>query len=200
MPPAIASPRYALSEAALRLLRHAETVLAGTLPDQPPMPRISATLPGPTTDPREWRQEASFLRLLSITESYVDALSEEWFSSNVDISIDILRRMVVEIDSSASRTWRAREDAYRIHHDVKLHKCPHYKLLMIAAQVRNCFTHGLGRLTVRQLGNPNLVQDVAKLDVSIGNGRMHFGPATMQEAARVCRAFVKELDERFHGT
>lgn len=194
--PASANPRFALTESALRLIRHAEIKLAGRPPRYSQRPRI---IQGPfnvTTNPQQWRQEATFLRLISITESYVDAISVSLLSQSVDMSLAVLSRMVEDIELSSSGNWPARQSAFQLHHQLKLSSCARWGDLQAAIQVRNCLAHGLGRLTAKQRKNIGLANQLAVLDVAIGAGRMYFGTLTVSTTAAVCTAFVSDIDAK----
>jgi hypothetical protein len=193
--PATASPRYALTEAALRLLRHTEIRLAGTSLTNLRR-RINASPMGITTEPSQWRQESAFFRIVSITESYLDSLSTERFIQNVNVAIEALNRLVEDVEISSTANWRSRESAFKFHHGLDLSKCSQWKELQASIQVRNCLAHGLGRLTARQRRNSGLAKQVALLHVTIGSGRMYFGPDTLPTTAAACRVFVSDVDGR----
>lgn len=196
MRPAVASPRFAITEVALRLLRHAETQLAATSETVQRRPRVLRDMGGATTDLNQWRQEASFFRIVSITESYLDTLSVHRHISFVDSSIQMLMRLVEDVQISSSGTWKSREDAYKFHHDLRLSKCSRWKDIQAAIQVRNCLAHGLGTLTPRQRRNSTLPAQVSSLDVVIGGGRMHLGQLAVSKACGACQEFVRDVDSK----
>lgn len=195
MHPAIPSPRFALTEAALRLLGHTEVRLAGPGPVGIRR-RIFSSPMDITTDPSQWRQESAFFRIVSITESYLDALSIHRFTQSVDLSVTTLSRLVEDVEISSTGTWRSREEAFKLHHQLQLSKCARWKELQAGIQVRNCLAHGLGRLTARQRRNSDLTKQVALLDVTIGGGRMHFGLDTLSKVTAACREFVCDVDSK----
>lgn len=194
MQPAFAVPRFALTEAALRLIQQARTTFADAMPS-PTWRRISLE-PFGTSTPSEWRQPAAFVRLLTICESYVDALSMELFSLNVDLSVAALSRMVEDIEVTSTGNWQARNAVFGLHHGVALSSCARWNDLQTAAQVRNCLAHGLGKLTPRQRRNSKLPVEVAILGVTVGSGRMHLGRDSVPRLAIICHQFVMDVDTR----
>jgi hypothetical protein len=190
------TPRFAVTESALRLIRHAEVRLGGRLPRVAQRPRIHQGPLQGTTSQQQWRQEAVFLRIISITESYVDAVSIGRLSQGVDMTSAVLSRMVEDIELSSTSNWGTRQAAFQLHHQLKLSACTRWNDLQAAIQVRNCLAHGLGNLTAKQRRNMGLATQVAILDVSIGGGRMSFGATTVSKVAAVCYAFVSDVDAR----
>lgn len=196
MGPAVVSPRFALTEVALRLLRHAETQLAASSDVKRPRSRIFADMGGVTTDLNLWRQEASFFRIVSVTESYLDTLSVYRFNNCIDVASRMLVRLVEDVQISSSGTWTSRENAYKFHHEVRLSKFSRWKDIQAAIQVRNCLAHGLGALTSRQRRNSSLPMQVANLDVVIGGGRMHLGQQAVSNVSAVCQDFLYYIDSK----
>lgn len=193
--PATATPRHALTDEALRLLLHAETRLP--LPPATPVGAASARLGaarlGGLTE-GELRVQAAFFRLVSVTEAYLDALSMQELQRAQPFTGQPLQTMLTEHEITATANWRSRTQNYKDYHGVRLGPLPGHTSVMAAVQVRNAIAHGLGRLTARQRGNADLATQVARLDVSIGSGRMHLAGTTLALTHVACADLIKAVD------
>jgi hypothetical protein len=188
---AVAVPRHALTEQALLLLLHAQRTLAEPLGRQP---LRSPARGGRIQSATRVVEEAALLRLVSITESFLDALSLQAISGAVDARVPIVGKLVEEFEMSATSSWPKREEAFKNYHGVLLTACAGYKDVQAAIQVRNCIAHGLGRLTPRQRRNRGLPSQVSSLNVAVGSGRMHLGDSTISITGQACGSFIRAVD------
>lgn len=188
------APKLALSDAALGLIRHAETDMPRAVLPAPPRRRILTNSMGASTDPAVWLREAALIRLISVVEAYVDAVSMHRVGKLVDTRASLVSLLVQEFEFASSGSWQDRHDAYRVYHGLSLRSLAGWGAIQAGIDVRNCLLHGLGYLTAKQRGQTKLSAMVKPIDVTIGASRMHLTATTVPKVAAGCILFVQNLD------
>jgi hypothetical protein len=188
------APHLALSDAALTLIRHAEVDMAErALPEGPPA-RILTNALGASTDPAVWRREAAVIRLISVIEAYVDAVSMHRMARLVDSSGSLVALLVQDFETASSGSWQNRHDTYLSYHGLSLRSLSGWQAIKAGIEVRNCLLHGLGSLTAKQRGQTKLAASLRPIDVTIGANRMHLSILTVSKIAEGSDRFVADLD------
>ena len=186
--------RFVATETGIRLLRSTyRSFAASGSTGVRRVGRISQTVLG-SSDPRDLVVHSGFLRLVSITEAAVDALAVELTAQSVPQIDEVVRRLMLEKELSATGTWRARRSAYKRHHNIDLGKCAEFKRLEGAIEVRNAIAHGLGKLTTRQVHSRETAPKLGQINVNVVNGFVALGPNHVEECASYCREFLLSLD------
>lgn len=188
-------PRYDLTEAGLRLIRHAEQYILRADSTAATGRLQGGTLPA-TTDPHQWRAEAALLRIVSVIEAYVDATSIVRMSRLVDRSQPHLLRLLEDFEFNSSSNWKQRKDAFAAYHGFRIPSCRGWQKVEAGIEVRNSLAHGLGRLTARQRGKSGLVKMLSCIDVTVGGGHIHLSATTIPKVAVAAREFLTDIDSR----
>ena len=184
--------RLALSEAAIALIRHAESNNASGLPM--PRPRILTNAMGASTDPAAWLREAALIRLVSVIEAYVDAVSMYRMNAVIGAGAPLVSLLVGDFERASNGSWGDRHDAYKRYHGISLRSLSGWQPINAGIHVRNCLLHGLGNLTARQRDMTTLAVSLKLIDVTIGGNRMHLSGSTVAKVAAGCEHFVGALD------
>lgn len=188
------TPRLALTEAAVRLVRHAAVDIPNQGALARPPGRVLRNALGASTDPGVWLMEAALLRLISIIEAYVDAVSMFRMGLVVDSSQVLVAKMLEDFEVGSSSTWQQRHDSYENYHKFSLRSRAGWGVVSAGIEVRNCLAHGLGNLTAQQRGKTGLPATVAQIGVTVGSNRMHLGGTTISTIGRGCNDFVRDVD------
>jgi hypothetical protein len=188
------TPQLALTEAALGLIRHASTDIPATTAAGPRAGRRLTNSMGASTDPGVWLQETALLRLVSIIEAYVDAVSMHRMGTVVDAKPTLVALMLRDFELTSSNAWQDRHDAYETYHGFSLRSRVGWAPIKAGIEVRNCLLHGLGSLTAKQRGQTKLPSVIKIIDVSIGTNRMHLSTPTVPKLGAGCDAFVRHVD------
>jgi len=138
--------------------------------------------------------QATFLRLVSVTEATVDALGTEL--TNRDLrSIDaVIRLLILEKELAAASNWPSRRKSFKRHHKVDLQKCAEHGRLEGAIEVRNAIAHGLGSLTTRQLHSVETPKALAKVNVTVADGFVDLRAVHVHDCHSYLSAFLRSLD------
>ncbi|UYM06330.1 hypothetical protein [Solicola gregarius] len=155
---------------------------------------------GVSTDPAVWLQETAIVRLVSIIEAYVDAVSMHRMDNLVDSRKSLVSLLVQDFELASSGSWQDRHDAYHDYHGLSLRSLGGWGDIKAGVEVRNCLLHGLGNLTAKQRGQTKLAASVKSIGVTIGSNRMHLSAATVPKVAAGCDLFVKNLDAKINLT
>lgn len=187
-------PRHRLTEAALLLL-HSTPALFVSLhaSKESGRVRIMHSTLGPR-DPVVIRREAVFFRMVSLTEAYLDALQSDLLATKVSQPTDTLRRMVEEIEVSATSNWTARKRTFRRIHRISLNQLDGWAEIEAAVHVRNSIAHALGSLTVRQRAHTQLPLQLQRIEVVVADGRIHLSDGSLNVLETSCRKFVLAVD------
>lgn len=186
--------RLALSEAALRLIRHASNDIPSYMAPGKQVGRILGRPLGATTSPSQWLPEAATLRLTSVIEAYVDAVSMHRMGTLVDSSAVLVNKMLDDFERTSSRTWQERHDTYENYHRFSLKSRRSWDAISAGIEVRNCLAHGLGRLTAQQRSKTSLPTTVARIDVTVAGNRMRLSAATVRKLGAGCDDFIRDVD------
>lgn len=186
--------RFELSETALALIRHAthditQTVVAARQPG-----RMLTAVGGASTDPRDWLEQTAMLRLISVIEAYVDAVSMHRMGLAVDQSNTLVALLVSDFELVSSGTWQERHNTYEKYHCFSLRSCSGWDVILAGIHVRNCLMHGMGALTAKQRADTKLNVAVKPLDVSIGSNRMYMGRQTVSKLGMACESLIGHVD------
>lgn len=190
----MSTPKLALTDAAARLIRHATTDIPEQGAQTRPPGRILRNALGASTDPGQWLMEAALLRLISIIEAYVDAVSMFRMGLVVDSSQVLVARMLEDFEKGSSGTWQQRHDSYESYHKFSLKSRSGWGAVSAGIEVRNCLAHGLGNLTAQQRGKTNLPAAVSQIGVTVGSNRMHLSATTIHTLGSGCDEFIRDID------
>lgn len=189
------TPRHRLTEAALLLLHAVRPHVVG-----PPNAarsgriRLLRSSLGPV-DPEVMRREAAFLRMVSVTEAYLDALQVDLLTGKLSPNTETLLRVIEELEVVATSNWANRKRAFNRIHKVRLGELAGWPEIDAAIQVRNTIAHGLGSLTARQRSNAGLPAQISKVKVLLSGGRMHISVLSLRVLEESCRKFILAVDQ-----
>lgn len=138
--------------------------------------------------------QSAYLRIVGISESYVDALFAEVLRERLPGHSDIARTALAEIEMQASLTWQNREDAFANYFGVNIRSG--FSDFHSAVDVRNIIAHGLGRVTPKLFDKPGLRSKLKGVDVAVRDRRIIIGDRSVVKCEEVCRFFVTTLDSR----
>lgn len=92
-------------------------------------------------------REATYLRLVSIVEVFVDAANGRQFSSYIDGQMGGPRRALMAVARDQSNlTWHRRKEVFESYHGVSFGDTQGWSDFETAIDVRNAIAHRLGRL------------------------------------------------------
>ena len=188
------SATLALSETALTLINHAATDIPTAVAGYQRPGRVLSSASGHSTDPRDWLRETALLRLISIIEAYVDAVSMQRMGLVVDQRQTLVALLLGDFELASSSSWQDRHDAFARYHGFTLRSRDGWGDISAGIEVRNCLLHGMGALTAKQRSQTKLATAVRTLDVSIGSNRMYLSAATVSKLAGGCKQFVLHVD------
>lgn len=188
------TPQLGLTEAALGLIHHATTDIPQSASLLRPHGRIRLNSMGASTDPTVWLQETALLRLVSIIEAYVDAVSMHRMGAVIDAKPALIALMLRDFELTSSNAWQDRHDAFETYHRFSLRSRNGWAPINAGIEVRNCLLHGLGGLTAKQRDQTKLPSVIKIIDVAIGSNRMHLSSATVSKLGAGCEAFVDHVD------
>ena len=135
------------AEGAIALLRQTlaqHKTLAARIPLDNPRRRLAA----PRRDRVQVQRQATFIRLISITESFCAVRLTEYVENVVDITAHSISSLIWETAAiDATGSWSRQKDAYK----KWLGLSPNWKNVEGFIEARNAVAHGLGTLTRRQV-------------------------------------------------
>lgn len=138
-------------------------------------------------------RQATFFRLVSITESYLDSLFGELFEERVPDRPPVLERLVESAQVQATASWQAREDGFRNHHQILLTQCANWSQIKAAIEVRNAVAHGVGQLTRRQRRS-NTEDKFETIGVRLSDDQVIISVENLQKCRDVCVGFIESVD------
>ena len=188
------STRYELTEGTLTSLRYATVEFNDMMrSSEYGVGRVRGHWPSLRSS--RWKLESALVRYVTIVESYVDALSLHRLTTSPSIP-SATKTNLDSIFKESTRSWSKRETAFRIHHSLDLASCKSFKEFKCATVVRNCIAHGLGKLTMMQIGDSSIVQDCATVDVHVGSGHVYVTESSLRKILKFSEEFVLDLDSR----
>jgi hypothetical protein len=186
MTPAI-RPRHALTEQAVGSILHTVADLHARPTPTSSRGRIATT--------SQIAEQGALLRIVSITEAYLDSLSLQEVMRTVPPS-PMTSKLVETFETSTTTTWRARRQSFKTHHGIDLVKCARWNDLDAAIDVRNSIAHALGRVTAFLRRNSQLATKVGRIGVIVANGQMLLSDSTVDKVASVCADFIYDVDSK----
>jgi hypothetical protein len=180
-------PRHAVTEQAVRSILH-------TVADLRARP-VSARSRGRVATASQIAEQGAVLRIVSITEAYLDTLSLQEVTRSVPAS-PMTTKLLSTFETSTTTTWRAREQSFKSHHGIDLSKCARWSDLQAAIDVRNSIAHALGRVTAFLRRNNKLAIKVGAIDVTVSDGRMLLSDTTVDMVAALCVEFIYDVDSK----
>lgn len=191
---------FAISDSAISLIAHAQSEIATHPHPTVRVGRITTNGFGASTTPEQWLRETAILRIVSVIEAFVDALSMHRMGKLVDSGDVVVARMLREFELSSTTSWQNRHDSYKTYHGVSLKSLSGWQAVIAGIEVRNCIAHGLGNLTAQQRSKSGLATTVKPLDVIVGGNRMHANDRTVPTLARESRRFVSAVDAAMNAS
>jgi hypothetical protein len=189
------SARYELTEGTMVSLRYALDEVRRSAANSRSVGngRVRGRWPSPRSN--RWFLESGLVRMVTIVESYVDAMSLHRLTTSPNVS-SATKGSREQIFLESTKSWAKRQAVYFTHHQLDLYSCNGFKGFKCATTVRNSIAHGLGKLTSMQIKEPLLVNDCAVVGVHVGSGRVHVTCDSLELVAGFCESFVLELDQK----
>jgi hypothetical protein len=199
MPSTLRQPQSDLAEAATALVGLARYDY------EPPIRSGSRGGTIPSTglgdySPEQARLQATFLRMMSVLEAYVDLRAES--ELHEQLPPNSLTRtaalLLADHHLAASTNWRSRHDSFLRYHAVTLGDFPDWNRMDTCISIRNAVAHGLGRLTRRQLSDILILEaEVPKVEARIVNGKVELRIETLDSVHQLFRKFISWLELEF---
>ena len=140
-----------------------------------------------------------YVALVSEVEAFVDQLIEQLAFAQVVLegrANEFLDRITAQFVADSTRSWDGRMQGFRDVAQIKLGDFPDWSQFMGVLDARNALTHGLGRLTRKQIRTPMAISKrLQSIGISVDSGQLQFGPATWALAVQVCSSLVTWLDQ-----
>lgn len=154
--------------------------------------RTSARLAPPTFDGLQVQRQATFLRMISITEAFcVDRLLELAVEEVLPARNNIRTLIWDKASTSAVSTWPAIQEAYKNWFNVK----PSWARINQLIEVRNAIAHGLGQLTrIQRAKRESTVTKVAQAGISLKGDRIVLEEVNLLQAKDACVELISEVD------
>lgn len=155
---------------------------------------------------RQVRINATLVRVVSIAESFASSqLAARLEAQAPQPRTPFVEELYIGAEDAAISSWERIKDGYKNWvYNVQLASCPGYDSVRALAEVRNAVTHGLGRLTRRQLRSkqmPTRITQLKRLGIYIDtNHRVLVSDDALKTAALECRSFVSALDSVLQST
>ena len=186
-------PHLALTEAALLLVAHAEHEIPRATKGSA-APRITRDTLGFGSAPNQWPLETATIRLVSISESYVDSVLTH-LTTHIRHSRDqLVVHILSEFEVSATRSWAGREQAFKSAFGIELTSMDGWTTLRSGRDVRNSIAHGLGRATPMQRLKSSYSKSLAELEAYSDSGRLVLRPQSVSLLARAVRRVLISID------
>lgn len=149
-------------------------------------------LPRAGNNKLEIAQQASIIRLASITESFcADALIAAAERLGRPGSSTTMQAIWEESVINATRTWAAQQKAYKDWLDVRIK----WTAVDDLATARNAIAHGLGSLTRQQQRSHVAVKaQLSRVDITLNGLDLVLTDQSVRGLALKCRTFILELD------
>lgn len=149
-------------------------------------------LGGPDDSRAQIQRQATFLRLLSITESFCGELLLSQTESLVrPTSHKVLLGIWDDAAVGATNTWLNQKDSYKTWLGVSVN----FNSVNQLAEARNAIAHGLGTLTRRQRRNETRsVSRIRAAGIDVVGGQVILTEASLARAADTCRQTIVEVD------
>lgn len=141
-------------------------------------------------------QESGILRVVSITEAFMDGLSRQTLIPNIDERNQFQAAIFEQFEINSSANWPSRLTVYKDKHGIKWKDCPGHRQFDAAIQLRNCIAHGLGQLTPRQQRDSGLGKQMSLVDVRVGGARMHISNSTLPLVSGLCSSLIRHIDQQ----
>ncbi len=148
-------------------------------------------------DANQVAQQATLIRLASITEAYcADALLEAAEALGQPSTTPVMQIMWDELAISATRTWKDQQSAYKSWIGVTIK----WDTVDGMADARNAVAHGLGSLTRQQLRREAAVRHRLKgVGLSLAGRDLALTDTSLHGLALKCRDFILELDQQLQA-
>lgn len=163
-------------------------LVASKLGQQLVPPRLPLARP----DHRQVQRQATLVRLVSVTEAFCSARLIEHVEANSSVSSDPISTLIWEkasIDTTSN--WSNQRQAYSNWLGVK----PAWARIEGLIEARNSISHGLGRLTRRQLRNAEATRNkVTSAGLAIKGDAVELTDDALLRAAKICAELVAEID------
>ena len=153
---------------------------------------VPARLAPPVFDGTQVQRQATFLRMISITEAFcVDRLLE---LVEVEVSragSNILTLIWDRASISAVSTWPNIQDAYKNWYAIS----PNWTDLNRLIEVRNAIAHGLGQLTrVQRAKRQSTITKIGQANIQVKGDRVVLEEANLQNVKVACVTLISHID------
>jgi hypothetical protein len=146
----------------------------------------------PFFDGTQVQRQATWLRMISVTENFCADRLLEAAEAEIVPSESVVRSLVWDKASTvAIGSWPAMKEAYNSWFGVK----PDWAGVEALIQVRNAIAHGLGELTRLQLRKrPSTAASINRAGVVLADNRIILSEENMQDARDCCAKLIESLD------
>lgn len=144
-------------------------------------------------DADSMRAQATYLRLISIVEAYIDSVGSMLFGAAATGQAPLLRTLIAEAESQSSTSWSNRKRAFKDYHGISLAACTAWLNVEAETWVRNAIAHGLGRLTPRQR-TIETRRRIASVGVAVIDERLEIDLDAVSRCLNDCVRFVRSVD------
>lgn len=146
-------------------------------------------------DANQVRAQGAYLRMVSVVEAYIDALSSHSFDLRVDRHDQLVRLLVAAAEAGADGTWELRKSAFESYHGVSLGSCKGWHAVDASHAVRNAIAHGLGSLTRRQRDQKTRSK-VRNAGVVLVDDALWITDLSLVRCRDSSATFVRDVDEK----
>lgn len=154
--------------------------------------KVPARLTSPAFDGLQGERQATFLRMISITEAFcvdrlLDLAEEEVSPTGNRIRNQIWERA----SSSAVSTWSSIQESYKNWYGVR----PSWTTMDQLVEVRNAIAHGLGQLTrIQRAKRRSTVARIVQTGIRLNGDWIVLEEEDLETAKNACIGLISELD------
>ncbi len=155
-------------------------------------PRRTGRLNPKSRGSEQIQRQATFVRIMSITESFcasrLIALGENLVNPPEG---SLVAKLWEDAALDATRTWEEQKRAFKSWLNVK----PDWTQIEDLAEARNAVAHGLGTLTRRQLKNrDSTMNKLKRTGIAVNEDRLLLAEDDLSRAVIRCSELIQELD------
>ncbi|MFI2563560.1 hypothetical protein [Paenarthrobacter sp. NPDC018779] len=156
-----------------------------------------ARLATPTFDGVQVQRQATFLRMISITEAFcVDRLLDLAETEFSPTGNNIRTLVWDKASTSAVSTWSGTQDAYKSWYDIR----PSWTQINQLIEVRNAIAHGLGKLTrIQRAKRASISNKITTAKIRLSGDYIVLEEANLQSVRDVCVDLISEIDGLVQG-
>ena len=182
-----------LIRSVLLMLRHQVSTLESEANPIDSSRRIEYSVLG-VTDSLQVNRHACIFRMVSIVESYVDALCGHEIDQLARDANRVFLNLLAAENERRTRSWNNRLSAFRLLLGVNLQQCPHWEEFGVAVEARNTIAHGLGHLSIIARDYADVRTKFQALELNIRDGRLIVSSSAVDRTFGCCQGIVCWID------